>query len=93
MQEAEGEFNTQDVMRWIKEKYPDAEVRSATVSSTVWRMANEWGTIEKVRDGYGSEPNTYRKVSQNGPAQESLPNEEQTSDEGAAVSERALVRE
>ena len=81
VQEFEGEFSQRDVVRWIQDRYPSAEIRAATVSSTLWRMANQTGVIEKVREGYGSEPNTYQRVSRDGSAQESLPNEERTSNE------------
>lgn len=87
VQEFDGEFTQQDVLRRIKDKYPFAEIRPATVSSALWRMANQTGVIEKVREGYGSEPNTYQRVSPDGSTQESLPNEERTSDEADNVSE------
>lgn len=61
VQEFEGEFTQQDVVARIKNKYPFAEVRPPTVSSTLWRMADS-GKIEKVREGYGSEPNVYRRI-------------------------------
>lgn len=82
----EGEFTQQDIVEWIKSKHPFAEVRSPTVSSALWRMANK-GTIEKIREGYGSEPNTYRKVSHDSPTQEGFPNGEDTVNEKDLMSE------
>ncbi len=93
VQAFEGEFTQNDVVRRIRDEYPFAEVRPQTVSSTLWRMANREGTIEKVREGYGSQPNTYRKISDDGPAQEGFPNEDRTSDEEDTVSKEGLMNE
>lgn len=80
------DFTQQDIVRWIKSKHPSAEVRPATVSSTLWRLAQK-DAIEKVREGYGSEPNTYRKTAQEGTAQEEFPSGENAPDEEPTVSE------
>lgn len=59
--EIEGSFTQQDITRKIKEKHPNAEVRPANVSNTIMRLAKR-GYIRRVRKGYGSQPNTYRKT-------------------------------
>lgn len=92
VQEFQGEFTQHDVVEWIKDKHPSAQVRSATVSSALWRMAKQ-GVIKRVREGYGSEPNTYRRVSHDGPAQEDFPNQDHPSDEEDTVSEKDLMSE
>lgn len=88
----QGEFTQHDVVEWIKDKYPSAQVRSATVSSALWRMAKQ-GVIERVREGYGSEPNTYRRVSDDSPAQEGFPNQEPVSNEEVTVREKSFMSE
>lgn len=92
IQEFQGEFTQHDVVEWIKDKHPSIQVRSATVSSALWRMAKQ-GAIEKVQEGYGSDPNTYRRASHDSVVQEGFPDEEHTSDEGSNVSERDLMSE
>lgn len=87
--EFEGEFTQQDVLMRIVEKHPGAKVRAGTISSALWRMASK-GEIEKVRDGYGSEPNTYRRCSSTS-LQEGFSEEESESDGEDTTIERETM--
>ncbi len=87
--EFEGEFTQQDVLMRIAEKHPGAKVRAGTISSALWRMASK-GEIEKVRDGYGSEPNAYRRSSSTS-LQEGFSEEESESDGEDTTIERETM--
>ncbi len=52
-------FQQPDITRKVKEKYPNAKVRPAAVTTALARMAERGEGIELVVRGHGSEPNTY----------------------------------
>lgn len=86
LQEFEGEFTPHDIAAWIEQRHPLIEVRPATVSSTLWRMADRGKDIEKVREGSGSKPNHYRKIPHHGSMREGFVEEERNLSEETHMS-------
>lgn len=55
-----GSFKQQDISHIITMKYPNVEIRGATVSNTIGRLMKR-GYIRRVRKSHGSLPSIYRK--------------------------------
>lgn len=76
VREAEGaEFTQRDIKDRIARDWPNHDVRSGSVHNALSRMANR-GEIEKVREGFGNEPDVFREVLHADVVQETANNED-----------------
>lgn len=90
--EIEGEFQPPDVTMWLQRKFPHADIRPPSVSAAIWRLADKGEGIRKVREGSGSEPNTYEKIPQDVSTQDALADEENTPEEEDNANKEELMR-
>ena len=69
VERTEGEFTQQEITQMIVEKHPDEHVNPSSVYNAIAKMERR-GEVRRVREGVGSEPHVFEKVSRDDSSQE-----------------------